>query len=713
MNLTRKRVLTALLGLLLGQAVFAQTAAPTVPRLTYFSGVVKDSSGKPQGNLVGITFSLYEDQEGGSPLWAEIQNVQPDEQGHYTVLLGTMKPAGLPLDLFTTGKARWLGVRPELPDVGELPRILLVGVPYALKAADADTLGGMPASAFVQSSANTTFAPNTLAPAPGLTPEALPAGSPNVACGGLTSDGTATTDQIAKFTTPCNLEPSAVFESAGKVGIGTTSPAGTLDVKGSAIVRGALELPAKGAATSGAGFTSQPLDLLGSAFNSGTNAAVSQHFRWQTEPLGNDSGAPSSTLNLLFGAGNAAPAETGLSVASSGIITFAPGQTIPPVAGDITAAQFTSTAATGTPPFVVNSATQVPNLNASLLGGLPVSAFDLVGQQLDYIQATNPLLPSSFIPTFQTLYSTPGIRLDAGEAPGTDALFGIHFNAYNAGSMALRALVAAHVVGNSGELSFHTQSGADGQVYERMRIDSVGNVGVGNSTPVALLSLGPAAVSTNIVDNSVWITGAGGQSTTMLTNRISLGADNNQDFGAYFGEMNIDGGSGQVAVIGTRTGGGDIPAVFARSGSVGIGTATPMATLDVAGNIRCEGSGNVVIFPDGSVQTTASAQGPPGPAGPTGATGATGAQGPQGATGLTGATGPAGPMGQQGVQGPAGPPVHTSAVCTQPPAAPPSCAHGTVTNVPAPCTVTSDTGSCSALQGQFNGQGGCAVCFPN
>jgi len=122
--------------------------AATVPRLTNFSGTVKDSAGKPQTGLVGITFALFEEQVGGDPLWSEIQNVQLDEQGRYTVLLGATQPTGLPLDLFTTGKARWLGVRPELPTVSELPRILLVGVAYAMEASDADTLGGKPASAF-------------------------------------------------------------------------------------------------------------------------------------------------------------------------------------------------------------------------------------------------------------------------------------------------------------------------------------------------------------------------------------------------------------------------------------------------------------------------------------------------------------------------------------------------------------------------------------
>jgi hypothetical protein len=53
--------------------------------------------------------------------------------------------------MFTTGKALWLGVQPKLSGEGEQPRVPLVAVPYALKAADADTLGGKTAEDFVHS----------------------------------------------------------------------------------------------------------------------------------------------------------------------------------------------------------------------------------------------------------------------------------------------------------------------------------------------------------------------------------------------------------------------------------------------------------------------------------------------------------------------------------------------------------------------------------
>jgi hypothetical protein len=127
-----------------------------VPRLIKFAGTFKDAQGKPLSNTVGLTFAIYKDQEGGAPLWLETQNAQLDEQGHYTVLLGATKSEGLPLELFSSGAPRWLGVQVQLPGEVEAPRVLLVSVPYALKSADADTLGGIPASAFVLAQPSST-----------------------------------------------------------------------------------------------------------------------------------------------------------------------------------------------------------------------------------------------------------------------------------------------------------------------------------------------------------------------------------------------------------------------------------------------------------------------------------------------------------------------------------------------------------------------------
>jgi len=121
---------------------FAQKQS--VPHLVQFSGTVQQAAARP---VAGITFALYKDQEGGAPMWMETQNVALDENGPYTALLGSTKRDGLPAELFTSGEARWLGVQPE--GQTEQPRALLLSVPYALKAVDAETVGGLPPAAFV------------------------------------------------------------------------------------------------------------------------------------------------------------------------------------------------------------------------------------------------------------------------------------------------------------------------------------------------------------------------------------------------------------------------------------------------------------------------------------------------------------------------------------------------------------------------------------
>jgi hypothetical protein len=114
------------------------------------------------------TFYLYEQQQGGSPLWLETQNVQPDSTGHYAVVLGSTTSQGLPASLFASGEAHWLGVQVQGQE--EQPRVLLVSAPYALKAGDAETIGGLPPSAFVLTT-----------PAAGSAAAAVSAGTPGKA----------------------------------------------------------------------------------------------------------------------------------------------------------------------------------------------------------------------------------------------------------------------------------------------------------------------------------------------------------------------------------------------------------------------------------------------------------------------------------------------------------------------------------------------------
>ena len=299
-----------------------------VPRLVNYSGKAVDAQGKTFTGVVGITFAIYKDQTDGAPLWLETQNVQADAKGNYSAQLGATKSEGMALDLFSSGEARWLGVRVNGGE--EQPRVLLLSVPYALKAADADTLGGLPASAFVQNApiANST-ATTTTTQAGTATARPLATGTtPVTTAGGMTN-------KLAKFDAKADITNSLIFDNGTNVGIGNTAPAAKLDVSGTGIFRGALTLPALASATASAGKDSQPLNFTASAFNSGTAAAVNQNFRWQAEAAANDTASPSGTLNLLAGSGTGTPKETGLKIAETGIITFAAGQTFPGGGGSV------------------------------------------------------------------------------------------------------------------------------------------------------------------------------------------------------------------------------------------------------------------------------------------------------------------------------------------------------------------------------------------
>lgn len=189
-----------------------------VPRVLKFSGVLKDLEGNPRHGVLGITFSIYADELGGMPLWMETQNLGLDTYGRYAALLGSTQSAGIPLDLFAAGEPRWLGVKVELPGEIEQTRVLLVSVPYALKASDADTLGGKPASAYLlapEATSVTEPTGGTIAPTAATAKTTKPA---------ITSSGTA--NYIPMFTDSSgDIGNSVIYQSSsGNIGIGYTSP---------------------------------------------------------------------------------------------------------------------------------------------------------------------------------------------------------------------------------------------------------------------------------------------------------------------------------------------------------------------------------------------------------------------------------------------------------------------------------------------------------
>ncbi len=224
--MVRYRSTTILLSVVVAVFVWqahAQTdTTSALPNIVRFSGTLQN---RTDAGVVGVTFSLYKDQQGGAPLWLEVQNVDADAQGRFTVSLGANHNGGVPLSLFTSGEAKWLGIQPEgLP---EQERILLATVPYAAKAGDAETLGGKPLSAFVLA---------TSTPATQTTSGTLLTSSARTFSIGVTPAATTAPvwvpNYLPKFLDASTLSNSTIVDTGGKIGIGTANPESLLDIVG-------------------------------------------------------------------------------------------------------------------------------------------------------------------------------------------------------------------------------------------------------------------------------------------------------------------------------------------------------------------------------------------------------------------------------------------------------------------------------------------------
>jgi len=227
-----KRSLLSSLAILLMSSIpaFPQARPQAPPQLVTYSGVAANSDGKPRIGVAGVTFSLFADEQGGAPLWMETQNVTLDSAGGYTAQIGATHPEGLPIDLFASGQARWLEV--QVDGQPAAPRVLLMSVPYALKAVDAQTLGGLPASAFALAAPSGNAAGHAAAaslaePAKAVaaSSSAKPAASPETA---VTGSGTAGT--LPVWTGANTLGNSVIVQLSGNVGIGTSPSGFKLDV---------------------------------------------------------------------------------------------------------------------------------------------------------------------------------------------------------------------------------------------------------------------------------------------------------------------------------------------------------------------------------------------------------------------------------------------------------------------------------------------------
>jgi len=97
----------------------------TVPAGMNFQGRLTDLGGDPLSGSYSVTFRIYNQATGGSPLWQETQTLNADVNGFFSAVLGSLAPITLNFD-----QDYWIGIT-VAGEAEMAPRVKLATVPYA------------------------------------------------------------------------------------------------------------------------------------------------------------------------------------------------------------------------------------------------------------------------------------------------------------------------------------------------------------------------------------------------------------------------------------------------------------------------------------------------------------------------------------------------------------------------------------------------------
>lgn len=316
-----------------GQSVVEQNRV-SVPPIIKLNGTLPSPNGTISLGPHNVTSALYEDQYGGIPLWTETQIVFPDNQGHFSVLLGASTFNGIPPNVFLSGEPRWVGFTEE---GAELPRIELFSVPYAFKASDADTLGGRPVDYFASQQQLDSLLSMLKPPTSSVTTASIGPVDPPTYIATSPIDPSVVSMATAGPPFQVNAEaPVSHLNTDSLRGLSDSAFAllsKSNDFPNVQMFSGGVDLPASNLEPNAASIVdSAPLSFLSSSPSSRVGSVVTQQFLWSSQPVVPPSNGINAKLSLFYGANGATPVPTGLFINSDGTINFATGQTLPATA---------------------------------------------------------------------------------------------------------------------------------------------------------------------------------------------------------------------------------------------------------------------------------------------------------------------------------------------------------------------------------------------
>jgi trimeric autotransporter adhesin len=512
------------------------------------------------------------------------------------------------VELFGTGESRWLGITAARQQ--EMPRVLLASVPYAFKAGDAETLGGLPASAYVTTEAlaasrgttsqSTTIITPPLAAQNAAQPAASTTSATNAAQSAAlpqaTPTGSGTTNFVPLWTSSSTLGNSLLFQTGGKIGVGTTTPTETLDVNGNSIFRGSFQLPPGHDAIASAGYESHSFQFQASSYSSSTKASTTQSFGFRAEPLNNNTTNPSARLDLFFiPNGGSEFINTGVSWSSTGIMTFAPGQTLSGASSSVNEINLPATTSSTSGVITMGGAPILSNFGSSnIFAGIGVGNFTTTG-------ADNTGFGFDSLSSLTTGFQNVAVGVGALHSDTTGA-----FNVA-VGDSSLSHVTTGQENTAMGEASLQNLSTGSGNVAIGIAAGNFNLTGssmtfLGSGTDVGADGLTNAtAVGANAVvttSNSMVLGSIKGMGGATVSTHVGIGTSSpssplhvvDDGHGAIFAESSL---SGDNAVVGDNlaSSGTGIGGFFYSASSMGIGVVGENS----AGGLAGEFFGNVQV----------------------------------------------------------------------------------------------------------------------